>query len=157
MKRKKKATKTEKNTTLLRKMCDRLWSRAVRADFNGRCAVCGKQATDAHHLVPRQFYATRHDINNGIALCQYDHIWNKKVAPHQNPSAWQRWLEEHHPSRVEWCRDNDRPAFKSTKNAAYYISVIRDLAQYLEPEEVVDIIGVRFSVWLAEQEVDDAP
>jgi hypothetical protein len=145
---------TEKNTTLLRKKCDRLWSKAVRNDWAGRCAVCGKKATEAHHLVPRQHYATRHDLLNGVALCTYCHIWNKKTAPHQNASAWEKWLKDHHYARYVWCQDNDRPIFQGKKTAAYYISVIRRLQPYMEPEDFLSIVKVKFAAWLEEQETD---
>jgi hypothetical protein len=147
----KKKKPTEKNTTLLRKKADKLWSKAVRSDWAGRCAVCGKEATEAHHLVPRQHYATRHDLMCGVALCTYDHIWNKHTAPHQNPSAWEKWLRDNHPSRAEWCQENDHPQFIGKKTADYYCSVIRRLQPYVEAEEFVAICGIKFAAWLEEQ------
>jgi hypothetical protein len=142
---------------ILRGHADRLWSLAVRADWNNRCCVCGSTKVDAHHLVPRQHEATRYDLQNGLALCSTHHQWDKDLSPHQNSAGFLCWLRDHHSFRYEWLIENRRPVFTGTKNAPYYCDVIRRLKQYVEPEDYVSIVGVKFSVWLAEQEVDDEP
>lgn len=139
----------------LKEMADRLWSLAVRADWNNRCAICSSSKVDAHHLVPRQHEQTRYDLNNGIALCSAHHQWDKDLSPHMNAAGWLCWLKDHVPARYEWFVENRRPVFTGQKNASYYCSVIRRLKQYVDPSEYESIVGVKFSAWLEEQEVDD--
>ena len=139
----------------LREMADRLWAKAIYDDWNHRSAVCGVSQIDAHHLVPRQHEATRYDLNNGMALCSVHHQWDKDISPHQNAAGFMKWLEANHPGRHEWYVANRRPVFEGTKNAPYYCAMIRYLKPFVEPEEYVSIVGVKFSQWLEEQEVDD--
>jgi hypothetical protein len=63
----------------MRDIADRLWSRAVRDDWAWRCAVCGNQPCEAHHLVPRQHQGTRYDLTNGVALCAHCHQFSKDL------------------------------------------------------------------------------
>lgn len=135
----------------LREMADTLWSLAVRADWNWRCAVCGEKKVEAHHLVPRQHEATRYDLKNGVALCVQHHKFNKYISPHQNAAGWIEWLESCFPERAEWLFENCRPTFRGVKTAAYYCDVIRDLRQYVEEDEFVRVVGVRFAAYLEEQ------
>jgi hypothetical protein len=146
---------TEKNAKLQRKMCDRLWSRAVRHDWADRCAVCGKQATDAHHMIPRTNYTTRFELMNGIALCTHCHIWHPKLSPHQNGMAFKEWLKEHHPARIEWFHEHEHIKSSGTKTASFYCAILRDLKQYVEPEEFESIVGVKFSAWLEANPVEE--
>ena len=140
----------------LRDMADSLWSLAVRADWANRCVVCGSNKVEAHHLTPRQFEATRYDLSNGVSLCARCHKHDPKVSPHLNAAGWCAWLNHHHPVRMAWYLDNRRPAWNGTKNAAYYIEVIRRLKQYVEPEDFTRIVGVKFEAWLEETAVDEA-
>jgi hypothetical protein len=139
----------------LKEFADRLWAKAIYADWANRCAVCGSPKIDAHHLVPRQHEGTRYDLHNGIALCSTHHQWDKDISPHQNSAGWVCWLLDHHRERYDWYIENRRPVFTGKKNADYYCGVIRRLQPYVEPEEFVSIVGVRFAAWLEEQEVND--
>jgi hypothetical protein len=138
----------------LKEFADRLWSLAVRSDWNHHCAVCGSTKSEAHHMVPRQHEATRYDLRNGIALCAACHQFDKNISPHQNAAGFWNWLQTTYPNFAEWYMDNRRPVFTGKKNADYYIGIIRRLQQYVEPEEFVSIVGVRFAAWLEEQETD---
>jgi len=138
----------------LRDMADRLWSLAVRSDWNYRCMVCGSTNVEAHHLVPRQHEATRYDLNNGVALCCRCHKFDKDVSPHLNAAGWMCRLTALHPERMDWYLTNCRPKFTGTKNTEYYCGVIRSLRQYVEPEEFASIVGQRFAAWL-EETTDD--
>ena len=55
---------------------DRLWSKVVRKRDNHECQKCGGDATEAHHIFGRRNYSTRWNIQNGISLCSYCHIWS---------------------------------------------------------------------------------
>jgi len=134
----------------LRDMADKLWSLAVRSDWNHHCAVCGSTKVESHHMVPRQFESTRYELCNGIALCPHCHKFNPKISPHLNAAAWCAWLNTTYPKFMEWYLDNRRPAFDGTKNAEHYIGRIRRLQQYVEPEDYTRIVGVRFEAWLEE-------
>ena len=134
----------------LRDIADSLWSLAVRADWNHSCAFCGAKKCEAHHLVPRQHEATRYRLQNGIAMCPAHHKFDKDVSPHQNAAGFVRWLEYYHPIRAAWLFENCRPVFNGTKTAAYYLDVLRELRQYVEPEDFERIVGVKLARHLEE-------
>ena len=71
-------------------------------------------------------------------------------APHQNAAGWMAWLTTNMPARAEWYMQNRNPEFRGVKDEEYYISAIRDLQQYVEPEDFTRIVGVRFEAWLEE-------
>jgi hypothetical protein len=52
-----------------------LWSNVIRALFGGKCAVCGKDGTDAHHLIKRNTCALKFKYHamNGVWLCRMCH------------------------------------------------------------------------------------
>lgn len=128
----------------LRDIADQLWSRAVRDDWGNRCAVCGsRNKVEAHHLVPRQHTSTRHDVQNGISLCSWCHKFDPHNAPHQHAAGWMAWLNKHHPRVAAWYEVNRNPQFGGKKNADYYLGRIRELRQYVEPEDFERIVGVR--------------
>ena len=133
------------------KRADDLWSVAVKSDWANRCAVCGSNGKlHPHHIVPRQFESLRYELMNGIALCVQHHIFDGKVAPHQNAAGWLAWLTDTYPTLANWYIDNRRPQFTGTKDAEYYIGHIRRLKQYVEAEDFSRIVGVRFEAWLEE-------
>jgi hypothetical protein len=136
----------------MREMCDTLWAKAIDADWDYRCAVCGSQNIQAHHLTPRQFEATRYELINGVALCYHHHQSDKNLSPHKNAAGWMAWLNHHHPMRAEWYIENRRPQWYGTKNPDYFCNTIRRLKQYVDPIDYVIIVGQQFSEWLDEQE-----
>jgi hypothetical protein len=134
----------------LRDMADRLWSLAVRADWGGRCAVCGFGKCEAHHLVPRHNQATRYDLGNGIALCPKHHKFDKDVSPHQNAAGWLQWLRQHHPAFAKAYEQDPKPRFDGITTALYYCDVIQDLRQYVDEGDFERVVGIRFAKYLAE-------
>ena len=138
----------------LRDMADRLWSKAVAADWNHCCAVCGARSgiMNAHHLIPRQHYKSRYDLQNGICLCVHDHQFNPNWSPHQNAAGWLGWLRDHHQKLHAWyvrqMDSGEYQKFDEKLNAAYFISQIQRLREYVEPEEFERVVGVRFGAWL---------
>ena len=135
----------------LREQADQLWSYAVRDDWGWRCAVCGATNCEAHHLVPRQFEATRYLLRNGVSLCPAHHKFDPDISPHLNAAAFLEWLGSKHPELCDWYWENCRPQFHGIKNAQHYIEHIQEVRQYVPAEEFDRIVGVRFSQWLAEQ------
>ena len=149
-KRRKRTNKNVPAKGRLRDMADRLWSYAVRDDWGWNCAVCGAGKVDAHHLVPRQFNATRYELKNGIALCSSCHQFDAEISPHQNAAGWLDWLQISHPDLWSWYCMNRRPEFDGTTNAAWYIANITRLREYLPENEFVAIVGIKFAAWLEE-------
>lgn len=133
----------------LKDMADRLWSLAVRSDWNGKCAVCGKGPCDAHHLIPRMNAAMRYSLHNGIALCSSHHQFCPQLSPHQNAAGWMEWLRTNQPLRYEWyvetVTNGDHLKFTGTTNAPYYCGVILSFREYVEPEKFQEIVGIAFS------------
>ena len=131
-------------------MADQLWSLAVRADWNWRCAVCRNGTVEAHHLIPREKQATRYDLRNGIALCVHHHVWDPDVAPHANAAGWMEWLFDHQLEVQRWYIENKRKPFNGTTNPLYYCDVIRGLKQYVDEDDYIRIVGQKFGAWLME-------
>lgn len=141
----------------LKEMADQLWSLAIRADWDDKCAVCGsRQSLNAHHLIPRQHEATRYDLRNGISLCAHCHQYSADISPHQNAAGWILWLEAHQWQRYNWLiqttANGEHKRFSGTKNADYYCDTIRRLRQYVDEADYFRIVGLRFSEWLDTRE-----
>ena len=148
---KRKPKKRRKPTALPTKaemlwVADRLWSRAVRDDWSNRCAVCGHGNVEAHHLVPRQVNATRHEVSNGIALCANHHKFDTRLSPHQNAAGWMAWLEANHPTIAERYKADPRPMFFGTLSREYYATVIRELEELVTTEDYDRIVGLKARV-----------
>lgn len=62
------------SVTALRNKATRLWGEYVHLR-DKRCQVCGRAdgKLDAHHVMVRQFNATRADPENGVLVCFRDH------------------------------------------------------------------------------------
>jgi hypothetical protein len=75
-----------------RKVCDALWSELIRKKAEGRCEFivnwhavfehgderirCGRtDYLQSHHPVSRARQITRHDPDNGLAVCRGCHFW----------------------------------------------------------------------------------
>lgn len=155
-KRRKRTNKNVPAKGRLRDMADELWALAVYADWNHKCAVCGHGKLNAHHCIPRGHEATRYSLRNGIALCPPHHQFNNDLSPHVNAAGWMLWLAEHQPSLHRWYVETtdsgEYRAFKGTTTSLYFRNVIRELKQYVDPEKYTEIVGVKFSGWLEENE-----
>lgn len=147
---------------VLRDKADRLWSVAVRDNWEWKCAVCGRSKTeaklDAHHLIPRQHEPLRYTTRNGIGLCVNHHQFDPDLSPHQSPGGWMRWLAKHQPELHQWYTDTLLdPGYKTllrpfggTTNATYFIGVIRELKQHVSDENYERILKKKFAKWLAD-------
>ena len=141
----------------IRNIADKLWSTAILADWDRRCAVCGVRGLlNSHHLIPRSHQATRYDLRNGICLCRPCHIFNEDVSPHLNAAGWLLWLAGNHPERHRWyvemVESGKHKRFDGTTNANYYIDVIRGLKEYIEDKDYIRILGMRFAAYMESQE-----
>lgn len=138
----------------LRDIADRLWSFAVRSDWNWKCAVCGHGKVEAHHVICRQHARTRYMLRNGLSLCSTHHQFDADVSPHQNAAGFLLWLSDTYPELHQWYTEtverNQHKVFMVTTNATYYCDVIRNLKQYVSDEDYERIVGIKFSRWLEE-------
>ena len=80
---------------------DRLFQEAVILMFKGNCIGyskrCTKQATVAHHLIPRNNKMFRHMLGNGVAGCQTCHD-----EMHRDKQAFLNWLKQHWYPIYKW-------------------------------------------------------
>jgi len=139
----------------LRDMADRLWSLAVRDNWDNRCAICGSGKVEAHHLTPRQHEETRYDLKNGIALCSHCHKFDADLSPHLNAAGWLGWLQKHHWDVWSWYCANSRPNFSGVKNAAHYIEHLKRLRPHIVAGTFRTVVGVTFARWLEAEEDED--
>lgn len=51
---------------------DWLWAALIKRR-DPRCVVCGRTATDAHHVLLRRYWCYRYDLDNGVGLCRVCH------------------------------------------------------------------------------------
>jgi len=137
----------------LREICDQLWSLAVKIDWGCGCAMCKKREDlNSHHLIPRQHYALRYDLQNGICLCAGCHRFNPHHSPHKNGPGFNRWLETRYPLRHKWLQDTVDAGyvFTGTKNNQYFLSTMQALSEYIDPYEFQNIVGIRLCAYLEE-------
>ena len=92
-------------STHWRTKADSVWSRVVKQ--TGRCAYCGSRNNlQAHHLISRRFFYTRHKVECGICLCRYHHLYCSKISPHLAAKDFEIWLKEKFPLRYRWLNKN---------------------------------------------------
>jgi len=59
----------------LRKEADHLWTEILIRKYGKKCFVCGEEAVEVHHFVPKQQSAIlRYDLENGIPICRSCHF-----------------------------------------------------------------------------------
>jgi len=101
---------TERIKTVLRKhlfgLCDDLWSEAVKLRDGGRCVISKKNTgLNSHHLIGRNNYFYRWDINNGVTLAADHHTLGGNIAAHGATDVTERfaeWMEENRMEQWEW-------------------------------------------------------
>ena len=90
----------------MRKKCDILWSKLVRA--NGECVMCGKPGPlNAHHIQGRTSLAVRYNLENGLCLCVGCHF-----IAHHKQVTFSLWLQEYLGSGLlEKLHELDKPTY----------------------------------------------
>jgi len=92
--------KKANSVSVLKKKCDKLWSEAVKIEYNYECQYCWKKEhLNSHHLFTRARNSTRFDIDNGICLCSWCHTLSSNFSAHQTWLEFFEWLE--------WIRGRD--------------------------------------------------
>lgn len=75
---------------VLKKLCDGIWAKIVKA-LNPSCIWCGKRAAiHAHHIFTRSLIPTRHVILNGASLCGGCHM-----KAHQHAALFVEFIRKH--------------------------------------------------------------
>jgi hypothetical protein len=88
-----------------RKKADRLWRDVVAK--TGSCAYCGTRIyLEAHHLISRINSPTRHEVECGLCLCRYHHLYCPEISPHRQPAAFARWLKKNVPDKYRWFQEH---------------------------------------------------
>ena len=100
LKKQKVREKKQNSLSSLTKKADKLWSEAVKIEYNYGCQYCWKKEyLNSHHLYTRSRRATRWDIDNWICLCSWCHTLSSNFSAHQTPLEFFEWLE--------WIRGRD--------------------------------------------------
>jgi hypothetical protein len=91
---KKKRKKSVKNP--LYKLCDDLWSKAVKILAGNKCEYSGRSDSilNSHHMFSRSNKSTRWDVNNGVCLLAQYHTLNSKFSAHKTPFIFQEYMKE---------------------------------------------------------------
>lgn len=96
LKKVKDRVKKQNSISYLTKEADKLWSEAVKIEYNYECQVewCEKRNyLNSHHLFTRSRKNTRWDIDNWICLCAGHHTLSSHFSAHQTPLEFFEWLE----------------------------------------------------------------
>lgn len=94
-----KAKLKELKDRTIRKV-DKAWSKNIRNRDGNKCAYCGStKNVQAAHIIPREIFYFRWDMDNGVALCSTHHRFRPKemedktlFSAHFNPFAFNIWL-----------------------------------------------------------------
>jgi len=90
----KKKVKKANSVSTLTKKADKLWSEAVKINYNYECQYCWKtEYLNSHHLYTRSRRNTRWDIDNGMCLCSGCHTLSSNFSAHQTSLEFFEWLE----------------------------------------------------------------
>ena len=91
-----------KNKKMLR-FLDKQWTEQVKKRDENICQVCGSKSKmlNAHHIIPKSYNETRHDLNNGITLCFKCHKVGKNGA-HMNAIWFTLFLCQNKTSQFDY-------------------------------------------------------
>ena len=78
------------------KTVDAKWSELVKVRAGYLCEHCLCETTlNSHHIFGRKNYSTRWDLDNGICLCSYCHMFNSKFSAHETPTLFSDWVKKY--------------------------------------------------------------
>lgn len=93
---------------------EKMWHIAVFMREGNRCIVCGKPATDAHHIIRRsQSLALKYDLKNGVPLCRACHFGLHK---RDDIRIYKAILEYIGDERFLYLMHHKRDIFKNSKS-----------------------------------------
>jgi len=77
------------------KKCLALWAKIVKLRDGGKCLHCGSiKFLNSHHLVAKENYRTRYELDNGVTLCVKCHKYDRRKSAHGNPVWFAFWAIE---------------------------------------------------------------
>ena len=83
------------------------WSTLVKNRDNNKCVICEEtNRLNAHHIIGRYNKELRFDINNGISLCPYHHMFCKEISGHKNAFMLAIWLMKNRPKQFKYLIKN---------------------------------------------------
>ena len=90
---------------------DTLLAKIIKAKAGGKCQMCGDQGRNAHHIIPREQFATRHDPDNLIYLCFRCHKYSyptlscpDQVSAHKSSAGFIIKLMNLFPAKWSWVK-----------------------------------------------------
>jgi len=112
--KKSKKKQDEYSTYWLRK-CDTLIGEIWHSKYSKKICAVGLSRhhyTDCkgnicmHHLIGKEHYLYRWDINNMFDLCSYHHDRFSKFSPHSTPELFLAWLAKEYPEKWKYILNN---------------------------------------------------
>lgn len=95
-----------KEAKKLLRLKDKKWSKAIHEKFSHKCAICGSiKNLNAHHLITRSVPEARHDILNGILLCSYCHIFNRRISAHKGSFMFMLWFLDNYKEVANYLKE----------------------------------------------------
>jgi len=85
------------------KRADDAWADLIHTGY--RSCVINKDCSgplEAHHLINRKHYATRHNPWCGLLLCSKHHQWSVDLSAHIASLPFAEWLQINRPKQWEW-------------------------------------------------------
>ena len=59
----------------LKRELDRLWVEKAFEKYGRKCLICGKEATEVHHFIPKSLSLNlRWDLDNAVPICRKCHF-----------------------------------------------------------------------------------
>ena len=140
MKCKRKAMLAKRPTI---KVLDEVWRDIVKLRVGGKCEFCHKDKyINSHHIYSRTNYATRWDLDNGIALCAMHHMLGNFSA-HKSPMEFSEWIATY--KGKDWLTKIKQRA-KSPYKKTNYEEVLRLLQS--QKQELLEIYTKVYKVAL---------
>ena len=108
---------------------------------------------DAHHVIGRNTYKHRYNLNNGMALCKGCHMYSREHSPHYDIVSCDGFKDKFkklknpfkEDIRYQWYEDNKHDKSQPKEKAQYhyyklldvYISMLDGVQMWPNEEEVI--------------------
>ena len=103
------------------KKCDVLWIKIIRAR-DKHCQKCGAKASQAAHIFSRSNHGLRYDLQNGIGMCYYCHLY----WAHRSPVEFTLWVQKKWPERWVYLI-RERQKLVTSLGIKYYKEIYENL------------------------------
>lgn len=114
----------------LKNTADEFWRLCVIKKYGQYCEVCDDTGHDAHHFIPRsQSAILRHNIDNGVILCQSCHIG---IHRRQDPTINNDIIEKRGKDWYKKIKEIYKNNKKQSLGIKHYEKVIEGLEEYLQ-------------------------